>query len=120
MTVERGGCVEDTGSPHTSGQTGLSRHLGKVSQVTCCPPISAAQRGPHHPVTAMLLDPLSPLQPEPRGGTGKEAKLGSWALILPPRDHRQVPAQRGGYTLQTKEGKRMGARWSGSRLRGRD
>lgn len=36
----------------------------------------------------MLLDPLSPLQPEPQGGTGKEAKLGSWALTLPSRDHR--------------------------------
>lgn len=39
-------------------------------------------------VAAMLLDPLSPLQPEPQGGTGKGAQVGTWALTLPPRDHR--------------------------------
>lgn len=71
MTVERGAVFEDTGP-----------------NLRAIPPTSAVQGVLTTLVAAMLLDPLSPLQPEPQGGTGKEAKLGSWALTLPPRDHR--------------------------------
>lgn len=71
MTVERGAVFQDTGPPPQGH-----------------PPTSAVQGVLTTLVAAMLLDPLSPLQPEPQGGTGKGAKLGTWALTLPPRDHR--------------------------------